>query len=79
MVSRCYLCGGKTEHRLITAENWRGEELALVEQVPAWVCQDCGETYFEAETCRQLDRLCQAPTPPWKIVQVPGYTFTEPE
>src|SRR5437867_76355 len=26
MVTRCYLCGGATERRLVTAENWWGEE-----------------------------------------------------
>ena len=35
MVTRCYLCGGKTELRRITAENWWGDQLALVENVPA--------------------------------------------
>jgi YgiT-type zinc finger domain-containing protein len=77
MVSRCYLGGGATEYRLVTAENWWGDELALVEQGPAWVCQDCGEAYVEAETCRQLDRLRQAPPPPRKTVQVPVYAFSE--
>ncbi len=30
MVTRCYLCGGPTERRLVTAENWWGEALALI-------------------------------------------------
>ena len=43
MVTRCHLCGGETERALVTAENWWGDELALVEGVPADVCQQCGE------------------------------------
>jgi YgiT-type zinc finger domain-containing protein len=61
MVTRCYLCGGRTVRRFVTAENWWGDKLALVENVPAWVCDECGEAYFDAETCRQLDRLREAP------------------
>ncbi len=77
MVTRCYFCGGKTELRRVTAENWWGEKLALVENVPAWVCTDCGEPYFEAETCKQLDRLRAAPPPARKTVEVPVYAFSE--
>lgn len=77
MVTRCYLCGGATERRLVTAENWWGEELALVEGVPAWVCGDCGEQYFDAPTSRQLDRLRAAPPAARKTVAVPVYAFAD--
>ncbi len=75
MVTQCYLCGGATKRQEITAENWWGEQLALVEDVPAWVCQQCGEQYFDAETSRQLDRLRQAPPPAIKTVPVPVYSL----
>ena len=75
MVTRCYLCGGTTERRTITAENWWGEQLSLVENVPAWVCQQCGEAYFDADTSRQLDRLRQSPPPSARTVVVPVYPF----
>ncbi|MDH7577537.1 MAG: type II toxin-antitoxin system MqsA family antitoxin [Bacillota bacterium] len=77
MVTRCYLCGGETVKKLVTAENWWGETLALVENVPAWVCEDCGEAYFDAETCKQLDRLRKTPSPPERTVQVSVYNFPE--
>jgi YgiT-type zinc finger domain-containing protein len=75
MISRCYLCGGGTEQRLVTAENWWGDDLALVENVPAWVCKDCGEKYFDAETCKQLDELRRKPPDAQRTVAVPVYTF----
>ncbi len=77
MVTRCYLCGAATERRLVTVENWWGATLALVEGVPAWVCQGCGEQYFEAAISRQLDRLRQAPPPTRKTVTVPVYAFAD--
>jgi len=58
---QCYLCGGTPEFRRVTAENWWGEQLVLVENVPAWVCRNCGEQHFDAVTCRSLDALRAAP------------------
>jgi YgiT-type zinc finger domain-containing protein len=60
---------------VVTAESWWGDELALVENVPAWVCEDCGEQYFDAETSQHLDRLRQSPPPVARTVAVPVYAF----
>ncbi len=76
-LTTCYFCGGQTEGRRVTAENWWGEELALVENVPALVCRECGEVYFEADTCKKLDRLRAAPPPARKTVKVPIYAFSD--
>jgi YgiT-type zinc finger domain-containing protein len=75
MISRCYLCGGATEHRLVTAENWWGDDLALVENVPASVCSNCGEKYFDANICKQLDELRRKPPAAQRTVEVPIYEF----
>ena len=76
MVTRCYFCGGRTVLRRTTAENWWGGTLALIEGVPAWVCENCGESYFDAETCQKLDDLRAAPPPRQRTVEVPVYPFT---
>ena len=75
-MTRCYLCGGETEHRLVTAENWWGDQLTLVEDVPAWVCEDCGESYFDAEVCKHLDRLRKAPPAARRTLEIPVYAFS---
>ena len=74
-MSRCYFCGGRTLPRKVTAENWWGDTLTLVEDVPALVCEDCGEQYFEAETCKRLDGLRAAPPVPRRTLEVPVYAF----
>ncbi len=79
MISRCYLCGGGTERQSVTAENWWGDDLALVENVPAWVCNNCGEKYFDSETCKQLDELRRKPPDAQRTVEVPVYAFTSAE
>jgi len=77
MLSKCYLCGGEMEPRRVTAENWWGDSLALVQGVPALVCRNCGEVYFEADVCRKLDKLRAAPPSALKTIQVPVYQFSE--
>ena len=72
MVARCRLCGGPTEHRNVTTEKWWGNDLAFIENVPAWVCAICGEPYFDAATCTQLDAL--RPDAQRKV-EVPVYDF----
>ena len=76
MVTRCHLCGGKTEQQRVTAENWWGNQLALVENVPAWVCSNCGERYFGADICKQLDQLRRKPPEAERTLEVPVYTFS---
>lgn len=75
MVTRCYLCGRSTQRELVTAKNWWGNDFALVEHVPAWICQNCGEVYFDAETSRTLDQLRQEPPVAQHLVSVPVYAY----
>jgi len=77
MVTRCYFCGGKTVPRRVTAENWWGEKLVLVEDVPAHVCEDCGKSYFEAAVCRKLDQLRRTPPLEYTTIEVPVYPFAQ--
>ena len=59
----------------VTAETWWGDELALIENVPAWVCQQCGEHYFDAETSLRLDRVPNEGSAPLRTLPVPVYRF----
>jgi YgiT-type zinc finger domain-containing protein len=76
MVTRCHLCGGTTEPQRVTAENWWGDQLSLVENVPAWVCSNCGEKYFTADICKQLDQLRRKPPEAKRTLEVPVYLFS---
>ena len=61
----------------VTSRKWRDGKLTLIENVPALVCENSGEPYFDAETCRQMDRVMETATPPSKIIEVPVYAFSE--
>lgn len=75
MVSKCYLCGGSTTEQVVTAENWWGEHLTLIKNVPAWVCTQCGEKYFDSPVCKALDTMRKKPGEPTASLEVPVYFF----
>ena len=54
----CSFCGGRVQERLVTKANWWGDQLtALVENVPAGVCEQCGERYYKARVVKQIEKL----------------------
>lgn len=71
----CCMCGGRTEPRYVTAENWWGEELTLVTGTPAEVCQQCGEQHFSAEVTQALDAMHSVECTPKRVRRVPEYAY----
>ena len=53
----CDFCDGTLEARTVTVD-WRGgARLVVIENVPALVCNHCGERYFAQKVMRELDRI----------------------
>ena len=53
----CSLCGGilregKTE-LVIKLE----DQAVVIKNLPAYVCEDCGEAYFTPDTSRKIDKI----------------------
>ncbi|HRW11470.1 MAG TPA: YgiT-type zinc finger protein [Caldilineaceae bacterium] len=56
---RCELCDGKLEQRDVLAHfRFKGETI-YIEHVPAWVCKQCGEQYYDAPVYKQMERIAQ--------------------
>ena len=57
----CHFCGGRvTERAVVVDYRWGDELLAIVEDVPAGVCEVCGERYFKAAVVKALARAYRA-------------------
>ncbi len=56
-MDRCDLCGGELRPGTTTLEIWRGEELIIIRDVPADVCEQCGEAYISASISEKLDQF----------------------
>ena len=54
----CALCGRPgIRLRYVTRSYGRGRGLLVIENVPVWVCPNCGESYLTADTLAALDRI----------------------
>ena len=74
-MSTCYFCKGrvllqKTRH----IHRW-GERVFILEDVPAEVCQQCGEVYFSPPVLEAMDHIVEGNTAPKTTVAVPVYSL----
>jgi YgiT-type zinc finger domain-containing protein len=53
----CDFCNGHLESRLVTVDWRRGGALKVIENVPALVCDHCGERYYSASTTRAMEAI----------------------
>jgi YgiT-type zinc finger domain-containing protein len=56
-VDKCDLCGGELKPGQTTLEICRNEELVVIREVPADVCQQCQEAYLSVSVSERLDRF----------------------
>jgi addiction module HigA family antidote len=73
---RCDLCSGSLEPGKTKLEFWLGEQLVVVQDMPADVCRRCGEAYLSYINSASLDRLrSKSDKPePEQFLSVPVYS-----
>ncbi|OGB90190.1 hypothetical protein A2625_04325 [candidate division WOR-1 bacterium RIFCSPHIGHO2_01_FULL_53_15] len=72
----CAYCGGKVVEKNIKKANFWGEELtALVDNVPAGVCTQCGEKYYKAEVLKVIEKIMKERSAIVSQAQVPVADF----
>jgi len=54
---RCSLCKGKLQEGKTEFTVKAGKEVISIKEVPAYVCQECGEAYFAPEISRKIDKV----------------------
>jgi YgiT-type zinc finger domain-containing protein len=69
---RCHFCGGEVVEQLVTTDyRWGPELLAVIRDVPAGICQVCGEQYLKAEVVKEMERVAHTQEAPEEVLQVP--------
>lgn len=59
-IETCYFCArGIVEEKHVTVDFRWGDRLTIIENVPAKVCNECGERYYAAKVVRQMEHLAQ--------------------
>jgi YgiT-type zinc finger domain-containing protein len=71
----CYFCArGVLEERRVTVDFRWGEKLTIIHNVPATVCNECGERYYDASVVEQMEALAVS-GPTQAEVRVPVATL----
>ncbi len=55
-MNECYVCAGKLKKQKVDIARYWGKDLIALNDVPALICQKCGERYFEAKVSSQIDQ-----------------------
>ena len=75
-LDRCALCNGKLEESTTEFMARASGEVVIINNVPALVCEQCGESYYTAEISRKIDavmreahqkKLCVRPVPAGEV------------
>lgn len=77
MPTRCYFCGAKVKNETVQLDFWWGEKLIIFKEVPAEVCQQCGEKFFDAKIYKEMERMSQAEVKSSKSITVNVIDFRE--
>ena len=75
---KCLVCYHDMVERRVTLDLRIGEELVIIEEVPATVCENCGEQVFTPEVTRQVQAMAQKRTERARIILVPVFSFGAP-
>lgn len=76
-IETCYFCNrGILEEKRVTVDFRWGDKLTIIENVPAKVCNECGERYYIAQVVRQMEHLAKEGAKE-KEVQVPVVSWTQ--
>lgn len=60
MLDKCYFCKADVVQQLVTIDYRWGDTLVIIKDVPAAVCQQCGEKYQSSSVYKELERLAKS-------------------
>jgi YgiT-type zinc finger domain-containing protein len=72
---KCPLCGGEFKHQIITYEARWGKKLYSFKEVPALVCESCGDISFSHEAMKKIDRIIKKHEKPEGYEKVPIFSL----
>ena len=75
-MTRCPLCKGALERKIISYTQPFEGRLYVIENVPAQVCQQCGEIVLEPPTAKKIQELVWSSEPKGTL-QLPVFDLAE--
>jgi len=75
---RCKYCGCETNKDIIRAALWTNNGLIVIEDIPARLCEGCGEQFFKEEVTQKIRQITTYPIVKAKRqIQVPVYSLSQ--
>jgi len=71
----CYFCKGKVLEQKVKVDFRWGQKLKIIEDVPARVCQQCGEQYFQSDVYKAMEQLVASRKKPSARLTVDVHRF----
>ena len=72
---RCEFCAGEMEQQRVLARfRFKGETI-YIDNVPAWVCNKCGEQYYDALVYKRLEEIAQQRERIQRVISFPLAEF----
>ena len=72
---KCLVCHHDMVERHVTLDLRYGGELVVIEEVPAIVCENCGERVFTPDVTRQVQALAQQRQKALRTILVPVFSL----
>ena len=60
VLDQCYFCRAEVVQQQITVDYRWGDALVVIKDVPAGVCQQCGEKYLSGDVYKEMERLARS-------------------
>ena len=74
-MERCYFCRGQVIPKRVRHVHEWGERVLIFEDVPAEVCQQCGEVYFGPEALKMMDEVTLGQNEAATYLRVPVFSM----
>jgi len=72
---KCEFCEGEMEYRnTLVRFRYKGQTI-YIEHVPVWVCNHCGEQYFDAKIYKHLEAIARQKERIRREISFPLATF----
>ncbi len=72
----CGVCQAELTRQLTNYTQLYQGRMIVVENVPAWVCEQCGEVYFDPDVVDRIQRLIWSDSKPTRFIETPVYDLS---
>jgi YgiT-type zinc finger domain-containing protein len=55
----CQECGGPVKFQKVNLEEFEGGKLFVIDDVPAFVCEECGETWIPKQFLDEFEKMIE--------------------